>query len=155
MIRTFGPFHLDTDTQTLFRGGQPVPVGRRAVALLQVLVERPGLPVSKDVLIEVAWGGLAVEESNLAVQIAALRKALGTESGGEHWIETLPRRGYRFVGPPVTRSESIGFPDGAATVDRGVAVQQPGTVRWRVGRAAPLEALEGLTQRMLVGERQV
>ena len=155
MIHTFGPFNLDTDTQTLFRGGQPVPVGRRAVALLQVLVGRPGLPVSKDVLIEVAWGGLAVEESNLAVQIAALRKALGTESGGEHWIETLPRRGYRFVGPPVTRSESIGFPDGAATVDRGVAVQQPGTVRWRVGRAAPLEALEGLTQRMLVGERQV
>jgi DNA-binding winged helix-turn-helix (wHTH) protein len=45
MIHTFGPFNLDTDTQTLLRGGQPVPVGRRAVALLQVLVERPGLPV--------------------------------------------------------------------------------------------------------------
>ena len=59
------------------------------------------LPVSKDTLLEAAWGGSVVEESNLAVQIAALRRALGEEPGGERWIETLPRRGYRFVGPAV------------------------------------------------------
>ena len=44
MIHAFGPFRLDTDTQTLFRGGEPVALGRRAVALLHVLIERPGAP---------------------------------------------------------------------------------------------------------------
>jgi TolB-like protein/Flp pilus assembly protein TadD len=48
---------------------------------------------------QAAWPGLAVEESNLTVQIAAIRRVLGEEPGGDRWIETLPRRGYRFVGP--------------------------------------------------------
>src|SRR6201982_146759 len=94
-----GPFRLDAETDTLFRGGEPVSLGQRAVALLRVLVERRGIPVSKDALMEAAWAGLTVEESNLAVQIAALRRVLGEEPRGEGWIETLPRRGYRFVGP--------------------------------------------------------
>jgi TolB-like protein/Flp pilus assembly protein TadD len=97
-IRAFGPFRLDPDAEILFRGAEPVPLGRRAVSLLRVLLERPGMPVSKHALIEAAWSGLAVEESNLPVQIAALRRALGDKPGGEFWIETLPRRGYRFVG---------------------------------------------------------
>jgi hypothetical protein len=53
---------------------------------------------------------LAVEESNLPVQIAALRKVLSAEPGGDHWIETLPRRGYRFIGPistPLENNESV------------------------------------------------
>ena len=94
-----GPFRLDAETDTLFRRGEPVSLGRRAVALLRVLVERRDIPVSKDALMEAAWAGLTVEESNLTVQIAALRRVLGDEPGGENWIETLPRRGYRFVGP--------------------------------------------------------
>jgi adenylate cyclase len=100
-IQTFGPFRLDVEADLLFRGTEPLPVGKRAVALLRVLIERPGAPVSKDALIEAAWAGLAVEESNLPVQIAALRRVLGEEPGGDKWIETLPRRGYRFVGPAV------------------------------------------------------
>jgi DNA-binding winged helix-turn-helix (wHTH) protein len=107
-IYSFGPFRLDGESEILFRGAEPTPVGRRAVALLRVLIERPGAPVSKDALIEAAWPGLVVEESNLPVQIAALRKVLGQEIGGEGWIETLPRRGYRFVGPAPTNGESNG-----------------------------------------------
>jgi TolB-like protein/Flp pilus assembly protein TadD len=98
-----GPFRLDAETDTLFRGDEPVSLGHRAAALLRVLVERRGIPVSKDALMEAAWTGLTVEESNLAVQIAALRRVFGEEPGGENWIETLPRRGYRFVGPASTR----------------------------------------------------
>jgi DNA-binding winged helix-turn-helix (wHTH) protein len=75
-------------------------------ALLRILVERGGALVSKDVLIEAAWPSLAIKESNLTVQIAALRRALGEVPGGESWIVTLPRRGYRFVGPVVTKSEA-------------------------------------------------
>src|SRR5262245_2732492 len=95
----FGPFRLDTEAEILFRGHEPMPLGRRAVALLRVLVERSGTPVSKDTLIAGAWPGLAVEDANLTVQIAALRRVLGEEPGGDRWIETLPRRGYRFMGP--------------------------------------------------------
>ncbi|OSI23410.1 winged helix-turn-helix domain-containing tetratricopeptide repeat protein [Bradyrhizobium canariense] len=101
----FGPFALDGEAAMLFRGGEPALLGRRAVALLRVLLDRAGSPVSKDALIEAAWPALAVEDSNLTVQIAALRRALEQE-GGAGWIETLPRRGYRYVGPPVTRSET-------------------------------------------------
>src|SRR5262249_17829309 len=94
----FGPYPLDSSAAILFRVAQRVPVGRRAVALLRTLIERPGVPVSKDALIEAGWPGLAVSEANLSVQIAALRKVLADEPGADNWIETLPRRGYRFVG---------------------------------------------------------
>jgi len=100
-----GPFRLDAETDTLFRGGEPVSLGHRAGALLRVLVEQRGIPVSKDALMEAAWAGLTVEESNLTVQIAALRRVLGEGPGCENWIETLPRRGYRFVGPASIRDQ--------------------------------------------------
>src|SRR5216684_6847006 len=100
-----GPFHLDTQGGLLLRGSEPVALGQRAIALLRALVERPGALVSKDALIEAAWPGQVVEESNLTVQIAALRRALGKEPGGERWIETLSRRGYRFVGLVVTEAQ--------------------------------------------------
>src|SRR6266481_5261903 len=103
---TFGPFHLDAEAEVLFCGAEPVALGRRAIALLRALVERPGALVSKDALIEAAWPGLAVEDSNLTVQIAALRRALGDEPGGDGWIETMPRRGYRFIGPVVAEAQN-------------------------------------------------
>src|SRR5215470_9392761 len=102
-----GPFRLDAEAEILFRGAQPTTLGRRAIAVLRVLVERSGVPVSKDTLIEAAWAGLAVEENNLSVQIAALRRVFGEEPGGERWIETLPRRGYRFVGPTSVKDQNV------------------------------------------------
>src|SRR3954462_1181230 len=96
-IRQFGPFRLHPDAGMLFHGAEPTMLGQRAVALLWLLLAQPGAPVSKDALINAAWPGLAVEESNLTVQIAALRRVLAAEAGGERWIETLPRRGYRYV----------------------------------------------------------
>jgi TolB-like protein/Flp pilus assembly protein TadD len=104
-IHVFGPFRLDVEAEILFRGTEPLPVGKRAVALMRALIERPGAPVSKGALIDAAWPGISVEESNLPVQIGQLRRVLAAEPGGERWIETLPRRGYRFVGPAVTRGE--------------------------------------------------
>jgi DNA-binding winged helix-turn-helix (wHTH) protein/predicted ATPase len=105
-IYVVGPFSLDTQNDLLFRGGERVALGQRAVALLRALVERPGVVVSKDTLIEAAWPDQAVEESNLSVQIAAVRRTLGRVTGGHRWIETIPRRGYRFVGPVVTEKET-------------------------------------------------
>ena len=77
-------------------------LGERAVAVLAALVERPNEYVRKERLLEIAWSGVVVEEGNLPVQISAIRHALAQVPGGEHWVETLARRGYRFVGP-VTR----------------------------------------------------
>jgi adenylate cyclase len=105
-IHALGPFRLDTANLLLSRGIEPIALGRRATALLWALVERPGALVSKDALIEAAWPGQAVEQSNLTKQIAALRRVLGEEPGGERWIETLPRRGYRFVGPVDTKAKN-------------------------------------------------
>src|SRR5947199_7867239 len=101
-IHEFGPFRLDAEAEILFRGAEPTVLGQRAVALLRLLLERAGAPVSKDALIEAAWPGLAIEDSNLTVQIAALRRVFKEAPGGADWIETLPRRGYRYVGPVVT-----------------------------------------------------
>jgi DNA-binding winged helix-turn-helix (wHTH) protein len=98
-IIALGPFRLDTESGLLLRGTAPVALGLRAITLLRALVERPGGLVSKDALIDAAWPGQAVEENNLTVQIAALRRVLGEAAGGDGWIETMPRRGYRFVGP--------------------------------------------------------
>jgi DNA-binding winged helix-turn-helix (wHTH) protein len=89
----FGPFCLDAEAEILFRGAEPVSLGRRAVALLQVLVGQPGTLVVRDALIEAAWPGQTVEESNLTVQIGALRRVLEEVPGGVHRIDTLPRRG--------------------------------------------------------------
>ena len=142
MIYALGPFRLDTQDDLLLRGSEPLTLGRRALALLRALVERPGALVSKDALIEAAWPGQAVEESNLTVQIAALRRILGEVPGGERWIETMPRRGYRFIGPVVTKqpADALAFApragaapapvsmprdrvaDAAATVDSGLAL---------------------------------
>jgi DNA-binding winged helix-turn-helix (wHTH) protein len=64
-IHALGPFRLDTEAKILFRGTNPVTVGQRAVAVLQVLVEQPGVPISREALIEAVWPDLAVEEGNL------------------------------------------------------------------------------------------
>lgn len=101
-IHEFGPFRLDAEAKILFRGAEPIVLGQRAIALLRLLLERAGTPVSKDALIEAAWPGLAIEDSNLTVQIAALRRVFEEEAGGANWIETLARRGYRYVGPGVS-----------------------------------------------------
>ena len=101
----FGPFRLDTDAEILFRGAEPIVLGQRAVALLRLLLERAGVPVTKDALFEAAWPGLAIEDSNLTVQIAALRRVFD-DAGGANWIETMPRRGYRYVGPAVATGGS-------------------------------------------------
>lgn len=104
----FGPFCLDTTAGILFRDSEPTALGQRAVALLQALVSHPGTPISKNDLIEAAWPGLAIDDSNLTVQIGALRRLLEDKTGDQRWIETLARRGYRYIGPEVAIEEQQG-----------------------------------------------
>ena len=71
-------------------------VGYRAFLLLKAMLARPGEIFTKAELFEAGWPGAVVEETNLSVQIATLRKALGAPSGDTEWITTIPRVGYRF-----------------------------------------------------------
>jgi TolB-like protein/Tfp pilus assembly protein PilF len=103
----FGPFRLDTDIGILFHGAEPTALGQRGVALLALLVGRAGTPVSKEALLEAAWPAQAIEDSNLTVQIAAVRRIFEDLAGGGDWIETLPRRGYRYVGPAVAANRPV------------------------------------------------
>jgi TolB-like protein/cytochrome c-type biogenesis protein CcmH/NrfG len=94
----FGPFVLDPGRGTLLRDDVPVAVSHRGLKLLTALVARPGDILSKAELLDAAWPGIAVEEGNLTVQIAQLRKLLGAPASADEWIVTVPRIGYRFAG---------------------------------------------------------
>ena len=94
-----GPLQLDPEARVLTHEGVAVALGARAVAVLAALVSRANEYVPKSAILDAAWPGVVVEEANLAVQISAIRRVLARVPGGEGWIETLARRGYRFVGP--------------------------------------------------------
>ena len=96
-IFEFGPFRLDPAERILLRDGQPVPLTLKAFDVLLLLVENGGHLVEKNELMNRVWAGSFVEEGNLKVTVSMLRKALEDTNGGVRYIETVPRRGYRFV----------------------------------------------------------
>ena len=93
----FGPFRLDTTERILLREGRPLSLTPKAFDTLLALVENNGRILEKDTLMRRVWPNAFVEDANLAVNISSLRKALGEKPGGGQYIETIPRRGYRFV----------------------------------------------------------
>jgi DNA-binding winged helix-turn-helix (wHTH) protein/tetratricopeptide (TPR) repeat protein len=94
----FGPFRLSTEKSVLWRGGELVPLTPKAFDLLRVLVEHQGDVVTKSELLSRVWTDTVVEEGNLSVTVTALRKALDPQPNGRSYIQTVPRRGYRFDG---------------------------------------------------------
>jgi TolB-like protein len=96
-IYEFGPFLLDFSTRRLFLRGQVVSLTSKLFDILLLLVEKRGEVVTKDDLMKVVWPDQFVEENNLTVSMSALRKALGERYGERRYIETVPKRGYRFL----------------------------------------------------------
>lgn len=92
----FGPFVLDRSRMALLRDGKAVAIGQRGFALLSALIDGPET-LTRAQLAEAVWPGAVVEEGNLNVQIAGLRKALGPRPDGQEWIITVPRVGYRLA----------------------------------------------------------
>src|SRR2546428_5298575 len=92
----FGQFRVDEGERSLLRNGQPVPLAPKVFDTLLALVKVRGHVLEKEDLMKELWPDTFVEESNLTYNISQLRKALGD---GEPYIETIPRRGYRFTAP--------------------------------------------------------
>jgi DNA-binding winged helix-turn-helix (wHTH) protein len=93
----FDNFRLNLKERLLLRDGKPVPLTIKAFEVLLTLVQHRGRLVEKEELIKRVWQETIVEEGNLTVNISTLRKALGETPNGRRFIETVPRRGYRFV----------------------------------------------------------
>lgn len=93
----FGPFRFIPTQQLLLRGSTPVRLGSRALDILALLIKRPGELVCKQEFIAAVWPKAVIEESNLKVQVALLRRALGDGAPGERYVATAKGRGYRFV----------------------------------------------------------
>jgi adenylate cyclase len=103
----FGPFVFDVQRRILLKRGSAVAIGQKCLVLLETLLAAEGRAVSKLKLIEAAWQTGNIEESNLAVQIAALRKCLGRTKSGEEWIATVQRVGYQFVNREETSAATL------------------------------------------------
>jgi DNA-binding winged helix-turn-helix (wHTH) protein/Flp pilus assembly protein TadD len=97
-VLEFGPFRVDARRRLLFRGEELLDVPPRAVELLAVLAAEAGEVVPKEELLRRVWTDTFVEEANLSVNVSILRRALGGQADGRPWIQTVPRRGYRFLG---------------------------------------------------------
>src|SRR4028118_248975 len=97
VVVRLGPFAFDRARMVLKREGQPVPIGGRGAALLSALVDAQGQVVTRSELLDAVWHDQVVEERNLTVQMAALRKAMGDLPNGEELIHTVSRVGYRLM----------------------------------------------------------
>jgi len=98
-VYNFGPFCLNQTEQQLLREGTRVRLAPKAFDVLFVLIQNRGCLVTKERLLEEVWPDAFVEEANLSVNIASLRKALDEGETECQYIETVPKRGYRFVAP--------------------------------------------------------
>src|SRR6185369_1973307 len=106
----FPPFQLDLRAGQLTRDGTPIPLRPKSFAVLRYLAERPGELLTKRQLLDAVWGGVAVTEDVVRLSAGEVRAALGDDRAAARFIETVPRRGYRFVAkmatPAPTRREA-------------------------------------------------
>lgn len=112
----FGGFQLDTAEGVLRQAGKILPLTPKALQALELLLRNSGRVVSRAEMLESLWPDTHVEESNLTVTISILRKALGDSENGTTFVETVPKRGYRFVLPVKTSSNDRHGPDHFASM---------------------------------------
>lgn len=109
-MKSFKAFHLDTANHILERDGERVPIAPKAFDVLAYLVEHAGRLVTQDEILEALWSETYVNPEVLRKYILEIRKALGDRRDKPEFIETLPKRGYRFIAPVVDES-TVELPD--------------------------------------------
>ena len=141
-VYEFGPFRLVPAEKQILRDGDPVPLTPKSFDLLVVLVENAGHLVEKSELMNRVWPDSFVEEANLSVKMSELRRVLGEASDQNRYIETVPRRGYRFVAE-VRDLRELSDPGGEADTNESVGTDAEETQLrflrfWPAGLAAVL-----------------
>ena len=96
-VYEFGPYRLDPAARLLLRGEERVSIPPKALDLLVELIKNRGRMVAKEELMQIIWPDTFVEQANLTVTVSLVRKVLGERPDGGQYIETMPRRGYRFA----------------------------------------------------------
>ena len=130
---SFDTFELDTFARRLTRDGQPIAIADRHFDVLYLLVRHAGELIPKESLVSAGWGDVAVTDNSLEQAISSLRRGLGPRADGSHYIETVPRRGYRFTASAERRI--------ARATDESLDALMAPHRAWMEGRAA-LESLE-------------
>ena len=115
----FGQFQLDVRERALLRNGEAVQLAPKAFDTLVILVENAGSLVEKDEMMRAVWPNSFVEEIGLARNISVLRKALGEDSGQPQFIETVPKRGYRFTAEVREKVDDDDKPGNAGNLTEG------------------------------------
>jgi DNA-binding winged helix-turn-helix (wHTH) protein/tetratricopeptide (TPR) repeat protein len=146
----FGPFRLDLRNERLWRGADELVLRPKTFAVLSHLVKHAGDLALKDELLQAVWPGVAVSEAVLTVCIGEIRQALGDDSHAPRYVETMHRRGYRFIAP-VAWSRGHERPAAAPAASRR-AGPDPGSLVGREGELSRLERCLDAAQR---GERGV
>ncbi len=145
---TFASFHLDLTDERLWRGAEEVPLRPKTFAVLRFLLERPGRLITKEELHDAVWPKTSVSDVVLLVCIRELRKALGDQVEAPQFIETVPRRGYRFIAPLNAESSA------PSPTPTSLVVPQL-TAAPLIGRSAEIKQLHQWLQKAATGERQV
>ena len=159
----FGAHRLDAARGAVLHGGREVHLAAKTYQMLQVFLERPGALLSKEELFSRLWPDTVVEENNLSQQIASLRRALAEGDPDTAYIETAPRRGYRFVAPVVPVRDDGGSVPGPPASDWAPGAPRDSTVepsaptyrapprRLSLGAWAGALAIAGLAAMLLAG----
>lgn len=149
----FCGFRLDPANAILRRGAEPLPLALKPFKVLCLLVQRRGELVTKEEFFEAVWPDIYVTEASLSVAVRAIRVALGDVAVAPRYIQTVARRGYRFIAPV-----TVVQPEHDDPLSIGVSAFPKATrmrSRWRVGRTEPLANLERLYQQASIGIKQV
>jgi predicted ATPase/DNA-binding winged helix-turn-helix (wHTH) protein len=151
----FGPYRLYPAARNLMRDDDAVAIGSRAFDMLVALVQRPGEVLSRRELMSLAWPGLTVEDSNVRVQMAHLRREIHCGDGGIRYIVSIAGRGYCFVAPVEWREAGDGAAAAGAPIDLQGLSEGAGRVPTRpvrtVGREESLaELVQVIDERRLV-----
>ena len=137
-IYSFGDFTLDVSQRVLFRDGEPVTIAPKVFETLAYLVQNHGRLIEKGELLEGVWADSFVEEGNIAYNVRQLRKILGDDAREPRFIETVARRGYRFI----ASVEKIGPIDPVAETDTAASLLDPGrSINRRMGNPIALASV--------------
>ena len=152
-LYAFGPYQLEAEERVLLRDGQPVTLPPKDLETLLALVEKAGHIVEKEELLEKVWPGVFIEEGNLSRHIFNLRQVLGDSPDGRKYIETVPRRGYRFVASVRKDGETTASDPATSPASGRSQTARPVGLR-RTLRLVPLGVLTALAVTAMLGSRR-